>query len=232
MSIRKLKGTQVYDFIATNIPMQSEINKIVVQNPYKLSTVKNSMSLLGSMCDYGVRSYFPMRDYAFVELSMVLSGIDQVLDALLSQFCLKANDAYALVKADGLFRRSKLSDAIVNDYDNLVLRSVDLFNCFNLVSPTFGAFYRIGGVVRCFECDCVDERMVLDMKITASDNHIKDYWVQLLTYSMLLTYKEKHPRFVIGLVRPVQGYVEYFKYKHDQYYSIFHRFKELYKEVL
>lgn len=228
MGLSALRGTETYEFVRTCIPCKDEINTVDVLGDYKVSVVRQNMDLLGTMCDYGVRSYYPLRDYAYLELGMIISGVDEILDALLMQDCLSAEEAYYLCSYKELREPVQLSSTVERDYDNLVHRTIELFNCFRLINPCFGKYYRVDGCVHAFECDCIDSRLILDMKLVTGENRIKEYWTQVLLYSLLAKKADGVGRRTIGLVLPVQGKIMWFTYKSDQYASMYAEFSRLY----
>lgn len=59
MGISVLYNTEVYQFVSTRIPRESEITTIRVFDEYDLEVVPCYMDTLGTMCDYGVRVRSP-----------------------------------------------------------------------------------------------------------------------------------------------------------------------------
>lgn len=228
MGLITLRGTEASEFVRTCIPRKDEIKVADVLGDYKVQVMPQYMGMLGSMCDYGVRSYYPTRDYAYLELGMIMEGVDDWVDFLVSQFHLSAEQAYYLCSYRDLKEPVSLNSSVERDYDNLVHRAVELFSCFNLNNPCFGKYYTVTGCVKSFECDCVDNRMVLDMKVSLNVKRLKEYWTQVLLYSILADMSDGIARTTIGLVLPVQGKIMWFTYPKDQYVSMIKEFKRLY----
>lgn len=228
MGLMALRDTEALEFARTCIPRKEEIKITDVLGDYKVRVMPQYMSMLGSMCDYGVRSYYPNRDYAYLELGMIMQGVDDWVEFLTTQFHLSAEQAYYLCSYRELRGPVNLNSSVERDYDNLVHRAVELFSCFNLINPCFGRYYTVTGAVKSFECDCVDDRLILDMKVCLNVKRLKEYWTQVLLYTMLAYMVDKRVRTTIGLILPVQGRIMWFTYPKDQYMSMVKEFKRLY----
>lgn len=229
MGISVLYNTEVYQFVSTCIPRESEISTIRVFEDYNLEVVPRYMDTLGTMCDYGVRARFPIHEFGYIEIGMILGRYKKTLRPLVDSDFLTAGEAYMLATNS----TRKPSQAMYNDYVALTDRAYFMYNALSLRNPYFGRYYLADGLTHAFECDCASDGTIVDMKITRSDEHNRKYWTQVLLYSLLARRRDRKQRTRICLLYPAQGLIKWFNYSLAVYTAMYHEFDSQYdKEVL
>ncbi len=82
MGISVLYNTEVYQFVSTCIPRESEITTIRVFDEYALEVVPRYMDTLRTMCDYGVRVRFPVHEFGYIEIGLIFGTYKKTLRSL------------------------------------------------------------------------------------------------------------------------------------------------------
>lgn len=229
MGISVLYNTEVYQFVSTCIPRESEITTIRVFDEYEPEVVPRYMDTLGTMCDYGVRVRFPVHEFGYIEIGMILGTYKKTLRPLVDSDFLTASEAYRLATNSN----RKPSQAMYNDYIVLTDRAYFMYNALRLRNPYFGRYYLADGTTHAFECDCASDCSIVDMKISRTAEHNRKYWTQVLLYSLLARRRDSKQRTRICLLYPVQGLVKLFTYSSAVYAAMYYEFDSQYdKEVL
>lgn len=235
MGLSALRGSAVYDYVSTWIPRETDVIQRQLYANYDVTVLPQYMSTLGTMCDYGVRARFPKHDFGYIEISMAMNGDIPEIVKLLKKGYLSAEDAYVLstYKDTQHFSAPKLSDAMWDDYVVLTERAVGMYRSLRLLYGYYGAYYNSDKVVHSFECDCVDDRTVIDMKVSRTSVHSREHWTQVLLYSLLTCRRDMRQRSHIGLIYPVQGVIKEFIIHPQEYVALLEVFNQMYdKEIL
>lgn len=96
MGISVLYNTEVYQFVSTRIPRESEITTIRVFDEYDLEVVPCYMDTLWTMCDYGVRVRFPVYEFGYIEIGLIFGTYKKTLRPLVDSDFLTAGEDYKL----------------------------------------------------------------------------------------------------------------------------------------
>lgn len=229
MGISVLYNTEVYQFVSTCIPRESEIETVRIFDEYELEVVPRYMDTLGTMCDYGVRVRFPMHEFGYIEIGMILGRYKKSLRPLVDSDFLIASEAYQLATDS----KRKPSQAMYNDYAVLTDRAYYMYQALHLHNPYFGRYFLADGMTHAFECDCASDRTIVDMKVSRTAEHNRKYWTQVLLYSLLARRRDHKQRIRICLLYPAQGLIKWFTYSSAVYAAMYHEFDKQYeKEVL
>ena len=233
MGLRNLYGTELYDWVSTNIPAEFELTWHDYLPEYELHIKPKHMHMLGTMCDYGIKARHIHRDFAYHEIGMAMSKEDEVVRNLISKNYLSPKDSYILYKYRPGYTETGvyLNRDLFTDYVWLVERGIQLYSFLKQDESYFGKYYCDDRAVQSFECDCVGRDVIFDTKISATDSHSKQYWTQALLYTLLANEIENIKRPRLGLVYPVQGTVVEFTYPDNQYSILSRLFKQKYREV-
>lgn len=235
MGLSALRGSAVYDYVSTWIPREADISQRQLYETYGVTVLPQYMNTLGTMCDYGVRARFPRHDFGYIELGMARNGDIPEIVKLLSKSYLDAEEAYVLTtyKETGHYSAPKLSDAMWSDYAILTERAVGMYRSLRLLYAYYGAYYNSDQRVHSFECDCAGDKTIIDMKISRTSGHNREYWVQVLLYSLLSYRRDGKQRTHLGLIYPVQGIIKEFIVHPQEYVALLDVFNRLYdKEIL
>lgn len=223
MGLEILKGTELYSYVRTCIPMESEIITYQVFDNYELHIKPRYMNLFGTMCDYGVRAREPRRCFAYIELGMLMGSVKEDLSYLTEKRYLSAEQAYHLATKK---KASRLGDDFICDYAEITERSIAMYRMLRLEKPVFGAYYNAVNPVNSFECDCASDSCIVDMKVSRTCRHNRDYWTQVLLYSLLVRMRDKRCRRRLCLLYPVQGVLKEFTYEDGDYSALYKVFSE------
>lgn len=207
--------------------MESEVDSVSVFEPYTLAIKPQHMNTFGTMCDYGVRSHNQSRLYGYIEIGIASGNISESLSRLLEEDHLTVEEAYELVTQ---VAPARVGEDMRCDYNEIVRRTLIIYEQLRLVAPVFGAYYNAIEPVNSIECDCVTDTQVIDLKVSRSCCHNKEHWTQVLMYSMLAKMRDSKSRRNLILVYPVQGVVKHFRYPKDQYASMYKIFVD--KEIV
>ena len=223
MGIKKLRETDWYNHISTCIPSASEVQRDVLFDEYQMLVKPRYRNILGTMVDYGVRSRHINRCYSFVEIGLAKGITRDYLSQMVDRAYLDYKDAYSLAT----FRNpERLSSDIACDYAVLVERCESLVKALRLTQPHFGEFYDLGKEYGWIECDCASLDTIVDMKVTSYLTYNREYWTQILLYSLLAKLKDGYDRRRLVLLYPVQGVAESFVYERQDYAALFKSFRE------
>lgn len=225
MGVSSIKSTDMYEFIATCIPMRSEVITERIFDEYKILTSSRHRKLLGTMIDYGVRSRYPNRCYCYVEIGLASGRVSSDLSYLVEKNNLTCEEAYTLTTSRAAIL---LSTDIYSDYSTLVSRVCIMLDTLKLSSAHFGKFYDFGGDVGWIECDSVGNNEVIDIKVTSNQKYNKEYWTQLLLYSLIAQSRDKIRRTTLVLLYPAQGVILKFKYESQDYAAMCKEFNKRY----
>lgn len=228
MGLSALKGTTTGEYLYTCIPREIDIQTAKIYEEYTLITKPRYMSTLGTMCDYGVRSRFPNRDFGYIEMGLIQGAIDTEASTIITEEYLTADMAHFLA-TNG---KAKISQAMYTDYVNITDRAGSMYSLMGMVKPYFGKFYKADGILHSFECDCASDSTIVDMKVSRTSKHNRSYWMQVLAYSLLAHRRDKQARTRISLLYPVQGEIKYFNYTSPQYSAMSRAFNEIYEEEI
>lgn len=233
MGLDRLYGTDLYQWVGTCIPTEEDILVLKCFDECPVRAKPRYMNILGTMVDYGIRIRKPQRDFAYIILGMAMYGDnEQILDLLYDTY-LSPNEAQALAKwkPGKQFSVQQVNKDLFLDYVNLTERGSALYNILNLGDAWFGRYYSDDGIVQSFEPDCISADSVFDTKVTRNATHTRDYWTQVLLYSLLSHRQENISRRRIGLVYPVQGEIRQYIYPTQYYASLCKVFDRRYMDA-
>ena len=233
MGLSNLYGTDLYNWVSTNIPAKFEIIWHDYLPEYELHIKPKHMHMLGAMCDYGIKARHLHRDFAYHEIGMAMSHEDVRIRNLINKNYLSPRDSQILYKyrPGREVARQYMNRDLFTDYVWLVERGIQLYSLLKQEDSYFGKYYCDDGAVQNFECDCVGRDAIFDTKVSATDGYTEQYWTQVLLYSLLAYQVEGTRRPRIGLVYPTQGTVAEFTYPANQYAILSRLFKQKYREV-
>lgn len=225
MGVSSIKSTDMYEFITTCIPMRSEVITERIFDEYQILTSSRNRKLLGTMVDYGVRSRYSNRCYCYVEIGLASGRVSSDISYLVEKNNLTCSEAYTLIVSK---EPTHLSTDIHSDYSTLVSRVCIMLDTLKLSNAHFGQFYDFGGDVGWIECDSVGDNEVIDIKVTSNKKYNKEYWTQLLLYSLIAQSRDKIRRTTLVLLYPAQGVIMKFKYESQDYAAMCKEFNKRY----
>lgn len=222
IGLDSIKKTELYSYILTCVPTEDMILTFKMFDGYPVRINPQYMSVLGTMCDYGARSHSCNRCYGYVEIGIACGYISTSLSQLLYEDFLSAEEAYWLAT---LTKPKNLGDDFIGDYAILTERAVSMYRALNLSNPLYGAYYNAPAPINSIECDCASDDSIVDIKVSRTCEHNKDYWAQVLLYSFLSKVRDGKSRKRICLIYPVQGVIKLYEYG-DQAYSALYKIFE------
>ena len=225
MGVSSIRSTEMYEFVATCIPLRSEVKTERIFDEYSVLTNPRSRKILGTMVDYGVRSRYPNRCYCYVEIGLASGRVPSDLSYLVEKSNLTYSEAYKLVTSK---EPKILSTDIASDYSMLVSRVCIMLDILRLSSIHFGRFYGAEDATGWIECDAITDSEVIDIKVTSSKKFNREHWTQLLLYSLIAQSRDKIKRTTLVLLYPVQGIIESFMYERQDYSAMCKVFNERY----
>lgn len=222
--IKSLKGTRAWNLVEKEAPDVGELTKHAYMIPYKLNTVSTSMAMLGTMCDYGVRSRFPNSYYHYITKSKT-----DAYNYLLWNGPITAVEAYYLsnIYLERYYWHDELSDDIIRDYTHIVERAYAMYATYGPGIAKYGAYFEYGDLA--FECDILNNFMVGDLKVT-SKGYNNEHMYQIMSYSFLCNIIDGRLRNSLHLYYPVQGEVYFYTFNIEKYTSLVAEFEHYLKE--
>lgn len=217
--IKSLRGTRAWDLIERKAPNIEELTRHAYLSPYILKTVSTSMSMLGTMCDYGIRSRFPNAYYHYITKSKT-----SAYDYLLWNGPINATEAYYLsnIYLERNYWHDELSPEIEQDYNNIVERTYAMYATYGPGIAKYGVYFELEEVA--FECDILNNYMVGDLKVT-SIGFNEEHMHQIMVYSMLCRLLDDKSRNALHLYYPVQGEVYFYTMTPEAYEDLFIEFR-------
>lgn len=230
MGLSALKGTEVYQYVSTWIPRKADVIETQLYEECKIQVHPRYMNTLGTMCDYGVRVRNHNHEFGYIQMGMAMRGDIPEINKLITKDYLTAEEAYILstYRETGKFKADKLSEEMWNAYAVITERAIGLYRYLRLVDPFYGRYYRADGCVHSIECDCASDKSIIDMKVSRTCAHNKEYWTQVVLYSLLAYRRDKRSRNRVGLVYPVQGVVKQFIFDPQEYVALRNAFNTKY----